>query len=328
MHILVTGGAGFIGGHLAESFVDAGHDVTTLDILEPFYDLGLKEHNIDVARQKATETNGSYEFIEGSTADKALVDDIVEDIDIIYHQAAQAGVRASVEDPTKVTEYNINGSQTILEAAHKHDVDRVVNASSSSVYGKPEYLPYDEAHPNEPVSPYGVSKLAVEHYMRVYNEVYGLPTVSLRYFTVYGPRMRPNMAISNFVSRCMRGESPEIYGDGEQTRDFTYIDDIVDANHSLLTDDSADGETMNIGSTDNIDISTLAETVRDEIDPTLDIRYTEARDGDAEHTHADISKATRLIGYEPSHDIREGVSDFIDWYEQNREWYEPLVVSS
>jgi UDP-glucose 4-epimerase len=328
MRILVTGGAGFIGGHLAESFVDAGHDVTTLDILEPFYDLGLKEHNIDVARTKATETDGSYEFIEGSTADKDLVDDVVADVDVIYHQAAQAGVRASVEDPTKVTEYNINGSQTILEAARKHDIDRVVNASSSSVYGKPEYLPYDEDHPTEPVSPYGVSKLAVEHYMRVYNEVYGLPTVSLRYFTVYGPRMRPNMAISNFVSRCMRGESPEIYGDGEQTRDFTYIDDIVDANHSLLTDDSADGETMNIGSTDNIDITTLAEVVRDEIDPTLDIRYTEARDGDAEHTHADISKATRLIGYEPSRDIREGVGEFIDWYEQNREWYEPLVISS
>jgi len=328
MHILVTGGAGFIGGHLAESFVDMGHDVTCLDILEPFYDLGLKEHNIDVARTKATETDGSYEFIKGSTTDKDLVDDVVADVDIIYHQAAQAGVRASVEEPTKVTEYNINGSQTILEAARKHDVKRVVNASSSSVYGKPEYLPYDEAHPNEPVSPYGVSKLAVEHYMRVYNEVYGLPTVSLRYFTVYGPRMRPNMAISNFVSRCMRGESPEIYGDGKQTRDFTYIDDIVDANRSLLTDDSADGELMNIGSTDNIDIATLAEVVRDEIDPTLDIKYTEARDGDAEHTHADISKATRLIGYEPSRDIREGVSDFIEWYERNREWYEPLVVGS
>jgi len=327
MNILVTGGAGFIGGHLSESFVDAGHDVTTLDILEPFYDLGLKEHNIDVARE-AAQTNGSYEFIEGSTTDKALVDDIVEDTDIIYHQAAKAGVRASVEDPTKVTEYNINGSQTILEAARKHDVDRVVNASSSSVYGKPEYLPYDEAHPNEPVSPYGASKLAVEHYMRVYNEVYGLPTVSLRYFTVYGPRMRPNMAISNFVSRCMRSESPEIYGNGKQTRDFTYVDDIVEANHMLLTDDSADGETMNIGSTDNIDIAILAEVIRDKIDPSLEIKYTEAREENAEHTHADISKANELIGYEPSRDIREGVSEFIEWYEQNRDWYEPLVVSS
>lgn len=328
MHILVTGGAGFIGGHLAESFIKAGHDITTLDILEPFYDLGLKEHNIDVARQAAKDSTGSYEFVEGSTTDTDLVDDIVEDVDIIYHQAAQAGVRASVEEPTKVTEYNINGSQTILEAARKHDVDRVINASSSSVYGKPEYLPYDEAHPHEPVSPYGASKVAVEHYMRVYTEVYGLPTVSLRYFTVYGPRMRPNMAISNFVSRCLRGEPPEIYGDGKQTRDFTYIEDIIDANHRLLTDDSADGQAMNIGSTDNIDIATLAEVVRDEIDPTLDIRYTEARQGDAEHTHADISKAKRLIGYEPSRDIRDGVAEFIIWYEQNRDWYEPLIRNS
>jgi UDP-glucose 4-epimerase len=328
MNILVTGGAGFIGGHLAESFVDAGHNVTSLDILEPFYDLGLKEHNIEVARSRATETDGSYEFIEGSTTDVDLVNTAMEDTDIVYHQAAQAGVRASVEEPTKVTKYNINGSQTILEAARNHDVDRVVNASSSSVYGKPKYLPYDEKHPNEPVSPYGVSKLAVEHFARVYNEVYGLPTVSLRYFTVYGPRMRPNMAISNFVSRCMRGESPEIYGDGKQTRDFTYIENIVDANHSLLTDDSADGEIMNIGSTDNIDILTLAEVVRDEIGPTLEIEFTEARDGDAEHTHADISKANQLIGYEPSRDIREGVGDFIEWYEQNREWYEPLVLNS
>ena len=328
MDILVTGGAGFIGSHLADSFVEAGHDVTTLDILEPFYDLGLKQHNIDVARQTAAQTDGSYEFIEGSTTDSELVDSIMQDIDVVYHQAAQAGVRASVDEPTKVTEYNINGSQTILEAARKHDVDRVINASSSSVYGKPEYLPYDENHPTEPVSPYGASKLAVEHYMRVYNEVYGLPTVSLRYFTVYGPRMRPNMAISNFVSRCTRGLSPEIYGDGKQTRDFTYIDDIVNANQQLLTDDSADGEIMNIGSTDNIDIATLAEVVRDKIDPTLNIKYTDAREGDAEHTHADISKATKLIGYEPSRDIREGVSEFIQWYEQNRKWYEPLVVNS
>jgi len=327
MNILVTGGAGFIGGNLAESFVEAGHDVTAVDILEPFYDLGLKEHNIDAARQAAKDT-GSYEFVEGSVTDVGLVDELVEDVDVIYHQAAQAGVRASVAEPTKVTEYNITGSQTILEAARKHDVDRVVNASSSSVYGKPQYLPYDEDHPTEPVSPYGASKLAVEHYARVYNEVYGLPTVSLRYFTVYGPRMRPNMAISNFVSRCMRGFSPEIYGNGKQTRDFTFVEDIVDANHQLLTDDSADGEVMNIGSTDNIDIATLAEVIRDAIDPTLDINYTNAREGDAEHTHADISKATRLIGYEPTRDIRTGVSEFIEWYDQNHDWYEPLVINS
>ncbi|WP_255291463.1 GDP-mannose 4,6-dehydratase [Natrinema sp. CBA1119] len=185
-----------------------------------------------------------------------------------------------------------------------------------------------EDHPNEPVSPYGVSKLSGEHYTRVYNEVYGLSTVALRYFTVYGPRMRPNMAISNFVSRCMRGKLPQVYGDGEQTRDFTYIADVVDANRTLISDDSADGEVMNIGSTDNIDIATLAKVVRDEIDPSLNIEYTTAREGDAEHTHADISKANSLISYEPSRDIREDVREFIEWYEDNRDWYEPLVVNS
>ena len=327
MRILVTGGAGFIGGHLAESFVKEGHDVTTLDVLEPFYDIGLKRHNIDAARQ-AAQHNGSYEFIEGSTTDADLVANIMQDIDVVYHQAAQAGVRASVEEPVKVTEYNLNGSQTILEAARKHDIKRVINASSSSVYGKPQYLPYDEDHPHEPVSPYGASKVAGEHYMRVYTEVYGLPTVSLRYFTVYGPRMRPNMAISNFVSRCMRGEPPEIYGNGKQTRDFTYIADVVDANYLLLDDDSADGEAINIGSTDNIDIRTLTEVVRDEVDPELPIVHTDPREGDAEHTHADISKANELIDYEPSRDIREGVREFIAWYRKNRDWYEPLVLNS
>lgn len=328
MEILVTGGAGFIGGHLTESFVGDGHDVTVLDNLEPYYDLGIKKHNGETGRKAATKSDGSYEFVEGTVTNADLLNDLTETVDAIYHQAAQAGVRKSVEEPAKVNEYNVTGTMTVLEAARKNDVDRVVYASSSSVYGKPEYLPYDEDHPNEPVSPYGVSKLSSEHYMRVYNEVYGLPTVSLRYFTVYGPRMRPNMAISNFVSRCMRGEPPQIYGDGKQTRDFTYIDDVVDANRQLLHDESADGEIMNIGSTDNIDILTLAEVVRDEIDPDLDIEFTDAREGDAEHTHADISKANDLIGYEPTREIRQGVREFIEWYEQNRDWYEPLVINS
>jgi UDP-glucose 4-epimerase len=328
MDILVTGGVGFIGGRLAETFVEEDHNVTVLDNYEPYYDLGIKNHNVETARKAATNSNGSYDIIEGSVTNEDLVNELTENIDVIYHQSAQAGVRTSVEEPAKVNEYNVTGTVNVLEAARKHDTDRVVYASSSSVYGKPEYLPYDEDHPNEPVSPYGVSKLSGEHYTRVYNEVYGLPTVALRYFTVYGPRMRPNMGISNFVSRCMRGEPPQVYGDGEQTRDFTYIADAVDANRTLLSNDSADGEVMNIGSTDNIDIATLAEVVRDEIDPSLDIEHTTAREGDAEHTHANISKANSLIGYEPSRDIREGVREFIEWYEDNRGWYEPLVVNS
>jgi len=328
MRVLVTGGAGFIGGHIAEQLAASGHDITVVDNFVPYYDLGIKDHTVSVGRETAQTAGGSYELVEASITDEQTVDDLVAETDVIYHQAAQAGVRKSVDEPAKVNHYNVDGTVTVLEAARKHDVDRVVVASSSSVYGKPDYLPYDEVHPRNPVSPYGVSKLATEQYTRVYNEIYDLPTVALRYFTVYGPRMRPNMAMTNFVSRCLHGEPPEIYGTGEQTRDFTYIEDIRRVNEQLLTDDSADGEIVNIGSTDNIDIRTLAEVIRDEIDPALDIVYDDARTGDAEHTHANVSKANDLLGYEPTVDIRDGVNQFIDWYRENEEWYDPLVRQS
>ncbi len=328
MRVLVTGGAGFIGGHIAEQLAGKGHDVTVVDNFVPYYDLGIKEHNVEAARQAAEESGGSYDLVQASITNEETVDDLVSETDVVYHQAAQAGVRKSVEQPKKVNQFNVDGTVNILDAARTHDINRVVVASSSSVYGKPSYLPYDEDHPTEPVSPYGVSKLATEQYARVYNEIYGLPTVSLRYFTVYGPRMRPNMAMTNFVSRCRHGEPPVIYGTGEQTRDFTYVTDIRRVNEQLLTDDSADGEIMNIGSTDNIDINTLAEVIRDEIDPDLDIVSDDPREGDAEHTHADVSKAGELLGYEPTVNIREGARQFIDWYEANAEWYDPLVRNS
>jgi len=328
MRVLVTGGAGFIGGHIAEQLAGSGHDVTVIDNFVPYYNLDIKEHNCEAARSAAAESDGSYELVEGSITDEELVDDLVADTDVVYHQAAQAGVRKSVEQPKTVNQVNVDGSLNVLEAARAHDVRRIVVASSSSVYGKPEYLPYDEAHPTTPVSPYGVSKLATEQYARVYSEIYGLPTVSLRYFTVYGPRMRPNMAMTNFVSRCLHGEPPVIYGSGEQTRDFTYIEDIRRVNEQLLTDDAADGEICNVGSTDNIDIQSLAEVIRDEIDPSLDIVYDDAREGDAEHTHADVAKANDLLGYEPTVDIREGVDTFIEWYRANEDWYDPLVRNS
>ncbi len=328
MNVLVTGGGGFIGGHIAEGLTKRGHDVTVLDNLEPYYNLGIKDHNIEAAETAAAAGDGTYTFVEGSITDADLVDDLAKNIDVIYHQAAQAGVRTSLEQPAKVNHYNVDGTITLLEAARKHDTDRVVVASSSSVYGKPEYLPYDEAHPTTPVSPYGVSKLATEQYARVYSEVYGLPTVSLRYFTVYGPRMRPNMAMTNFVSRCLHGEPPVIFGDGSKTRDFTYVDDIVRVNDQLLTNDRADGEILNLGSTDNINIETLATVIRDEIDPSLELEYSDPRRGDAEHTHADISKAKEVLEYEPTTGIREGVAKFIDWYRENQDWYDPLVRNS
>ncbi|GAB7018251.1 SDR family NAD(P)-dependent oxidoreductase [Halostagnicola bangensis] len=327
MNVLVTGGAGFIGSHIAHRLVSDGHRVVVLDVLDPYYNPAIKERNLELCRE---EGGDRFTFVNGSITDEALVDEVVSehDIEFIYHQAAQAGVRTSVENPKKPHEINTTGLLNLLLAADEHEVKRLVNASSSSVYGEVEYLPYDEDHQNVPQSPYGVTKLTAEHYCRIWNDLYDVNTVSLRYFTVYGPRMRPNMAITNFTSRCLNGHPPVIYGDGQQTRDFTYIDDIVDANLSLLETEAADGEVMNIGSTGTIAIEALAEHVIDQTGADVGIEYTEPKEADARHTHAEVSKANELIDYEPSTEIRDGVGQFVEWYRANREWYEPLVLDS
>ena len=329
MRILVTGGAGFIGGHLAEAFASEGHDVVVLDNMDPYYDLGIKEHTLEVIEETANDAGGACEFVEGDIRDEAVVNDLVAAADAVYHQAARAGVRSSVEQPRLYHEVNATGTLNLLQAARDSDLTRFVLASSSSVYGGREtYLPFSETDPTLPISPYGATKLAGERYGMAYAEVYDLPVVATRYFTVYGPRMRPNMAISNFVSRCYTGEAPVVYGDGTQTRDFTYIEDIVGANRTLLESGAADGEVVNLGSGDRIEIIDLAEAVRDEVAPDLDIEFTERYDADAEHTLSDVSLAGELIDYEPSYSIREGVSAFIEWYDEEREWYEPLVLAS
>ena len=329
MHVLVTGGAGFIGGHLAEAFLADGHDVTVLDAMDPFYDLGIKEHTIGVHQDAATDRGVDYRFVEGDVRNADLVADLVADADHVYHQAAKAGVRPSVEAPREYDAVNVDGTLNLLDAARETDLDRFVLASSSSVYGgRQAYLPFSETDPTMPVSPYGASKLAAERYAAAYHEVYGVPTVSLRYFTVYGPRMRPNMAISNFVSRCLNGDAPVVYGDGTQTRDFTYVDDVLGVNRTLLHSEAADGEAVNVGSTDTIEIRTLAAEIRDQLAPELDLEFADRYDADADHTHADTAKAARLLEYDPGHTIREGVASFIEWYRANREWYEPLVLAS
>ena len=315
--ILITGGAGFIGSHIAEKLAQLEHEVIVLDNMDPYYGFGIKKKNIKIASR-----NENCRFVEGDIMDSELLDDIVKDgIEYLFHEAAQPGVRASVENPLKPNEVNIKGTLNVLEAARKGDVKRVINASSSSVYGKVEYLPFDEKHPTEPLSPYGVGKLTAEHYCRVYHKLYGLPVVSLRYFTVYGPRMRPDLAIPIFTRALLQGGSPTIFGDGEQTRDLTYIDDIVNANIKFLENNRADGEILNIGGGKRVSVNQLYKYLKQLTGGTVEPVYTDEIKGDARHTLSNIDKAKQLIGYEPTTGIEEGLKRFVEWYRKNQDFY-------
>jgi len=308
MEILVTGGAGFIGSHSCQSLLEKEHEVTCLDNLDNYYDIQLKKNNLEILRQY-----DDFKFIKGDVRDQELVKELVEGKDAVNHQAAQAGVRISVENPYKPNSTNVKGTLNLLEAARELEVDHFLFASSSSVYGRSP-VPYKENNLKLPVSPYGVSKLAAENYVRVYNEIHGLNTVSLRYFTVYGPRMRPDLAISIFTKRTLNNETIEIFGDGEQTRDFTYIDDIVRAQEKCL-EDRATGE-YNIGSGERITINELAEKIKEITNSSSSIKHTEKRKGDARHTWADISKSKEQLGWEPKYSLEEGLRKTINYFKE------------
>jgi len=308
--IVITGGAGFIGSHIAEALVQDRHEVVIVDNLDDYYSPALKQRNLDCVRAR-----GDVDFVRGDITDLDLIQNVIDDtVDYVFHEAAQAGVRISVEDPFKPNNVNVLGTLNVLKASLDAGVERVINASSSSVYGRVQYLPFDEAHPTMPVSPYGVSKLAAEHYCRVFYEVYGLPTVSLRYFTVYGPRMRPDLAISIFTRKMLANEPITVFGDGEQTRDFTYIDDIVRVNRRLLETSAADGYAMNVGGGHRITVNDLVAHLREITGSASEVVYSDKQKGDAEHTLADTSLAGRLVGYRPEVSIREGLGRFVEWY--------------
>lgn len=299
---LVTGGAGFIGSHVVDRLVPE-NEVVCLDNFDPYYETAIKEKNI-----QHNLGNENFKLVRGDIRDEELLKDILEGVDYVIHEAAQAGVRPSVKEPKKTLEVNVIGTLNLLKAAIESNVKKVVNASSSSVYGKVEYLPYDEEHPKNPISPYGASKLAVEHYCRVFKELHGLDVVSLRYFTVYGPRMRPDLAIHIFTGRALNGEPIEIFGDGTKTRDFTYVDDAVDA--TLLALEKG-VEVCNIGGGNRITIEELAKKIIELTKSESKIIHSKSIKGDAEHTLADNSKAKKELGWKPKVDIDEGLERFV-----------------
>ena len=316
--IVITGGAGFIGSHIAENFAKDGHEVVIIDNLDPYYSVDIKKRNIDIVL-----SSGDATFINADITNLEKIKEIIDStVDYVYHEAAQAGVRISVEDPFKPNNVNVLGTLNVLKASLEADVKKVINASSSSVYGKVKYLPFDEKHPTEPVSPYGVSKLAAEHYCRVFYEVYGLPTTSLRYFTVYGPRMRPDLAISIFTKKMLANEPITVFGNGEQTRDFTYIDDVVEANRRLLVKSSTDGKVMNIGSGNRISINDLIKSLKEITGSTSSLKYVEIQKGDAANTLADMSIAYEFIRYKSTIAIKKGLEKFVEnfKFEEELKW--------
>lgn len=303
MRSLVTGCAGFIGSHLTERLLEEGHEVTGIDCFTDYYSREIKENNL-----KNALGNKKFNFIE-----KDIVDlQEFPEVDYVFHQAAQAGVRASWGKSFEIyTRYNILATQKLLEYYKERDLKKFVYASSSSIYGNVDELPIREETPKKPFSPYGVTKLAAENLCNLYYMNYGMPTASLRYFTVYGPRQRPDMAIAKFVNAAMNGGVIEVYGDANQTRDFTYISDAVNANF-LAAKSDVRGESFNIGGGSRISVNDLVMLIKDAVGKDVQVRHIEEQKGDVRDTYADTTRARKLIGYVPKVGIKDGIIKYVN----------------
>lgn len=297
---LVTGAAGFIGSHLSQELLDRGHEVRGFDNFATG----------DPARIETLSAHDGFEFIEGDLRDEDAVDAAVEDAEWVFHQAAVPSVPRSVENPKLTTTANCVGSSNLLVAARDADVESVVVASSSSVYGSGGELPKREEQPANPESPYALSKYWTERLAVQFSDLYGLDTVALRYFNIFGPGQDPDgeyaAVIPKFIHLMRSGDRPVIYGDGEQSRDFTYIDNAVQANIRAAKSDCT-GEAMNVGCGDNATINSLVEQLNGILGTDIDPEHDDPRPGDVRHSHADIAKAREQIGYEPTVEFREGL---------------------
>lgn len=296
---LVTGGSGFIGSNLVHGLVDAGHDVRVLDNFSTGHRRNLDDVRSDV------------ELVEGDLRSYERVSNAVRGCEVVFHQGALPSVPRSIQDPLTSSETNIGGTLNVLLAARDAGTRRVVFASSSSVYGDTEEMPRVESQPIAPLAPYAVAKLAAEQYCRAFHRVYGLETVALRYFNVFGRRQDPfsqySAVIPKFIFALRAGERPTVHGTGNQSRDFTYVEDVVRAN--LLAMDAAGvaGEIFNIARGEAHSLNQLIAELQDVMNSDVEPHYTDPRTGDVEHSLADISKARRMLGYEPAVAFRDGL---------------------
>jgi len=307
--VLVTGGAGFIGSHLVDRLLGEGFEVTVVDDFSTGQMQNISHHrNLE-----------DFHLVRGDVRDIGLAEKVVEDVDAVFHEAALVDVPLSIENPLLFNDVNLVGTLNLLKACLDSDVKRFVFASSAAVYGDSKPARKKENTLCKPISPYGVSKLAAENYVKVFNELYGLETVSLRYFNVYGPRQfggsSYNAVINAFISRVLNWQPPVIYGDGNQTRDFVHVDDVVSANMLALRSENAVGEVFVIASGTAISVYELAKRLQ-KITNTEHLKpiFAEPKVGDIMHCSADISKAEKLLGFHPKIGLEDGLSSLVKWH--------------
>ncbi|MEE8278912.1 MAG: NAD-dependent epimerase/dehydratase family protein [Thermoanaerobaculia bacterium] len=314
LHVLVTGGAGFIGSHLARRLLGRGDRVTVLDDFNDFYSPQRKRANVAPLLERP-----EFRLVEGDIRHAALLDDLLGSgrFDALVHLAARAGVRPSLKDPILYEETNCIGTLRLLEAARHHGPKTFIFGSSSSVYGINRKVPFSEDDEiNQPISPYATTKRAGELMCFNYHHLFGLKVACLRFFTVYGPAQRPEMAIHKFTDLLAKGKPLPLFGDGNSRRDYTHISDIIDGVVAAL-DLAPPFEIINLGGAETTALSDLVRWIGEELEVEARIQYLPEQPGDVPITFADVAKAGRLLGYSPKVSIREGLRDFVDWYRRN-----------
>lgn len=307
-HALVTGGAGFIGSHLVDLLLSNGWEVTVLDNFDPFYDPILKKGNISHHL-----TNPRYTLVEGDIRDHDLLDQLGE-FDVIVHLAAKAGVRPSILNPTEYQDVNVKGTQNMLEFARKRQIKQFVFASSSSVYGISPHVPWREADAVlQPISPYASTKVSGELLGHVYSHLYGIRFVGLRFFTVFGPRQRPDLAIHKFAEKMISEQSIPVYGDGSTRRDYTFVGDIVQGIEKAMHFEGSNYQIFNLANGNPVYLLDMIHYLEEELNVKAIIDWQPDQPGDVPQTVADIHLAQELLGYKPETSFKEGVKKFSEW---------------
>lgn len=316
MNILVTGGAGFIGSHLCEKLINLGFKVICIDNFDDFYKPAIKENNISKIIN-----DSNFKLYRADICNLEQIDEIFSknNIELVIHLAAKAGVRPSIKDPLLYEKVNVTGTVNLLECCKNHNISKLIFASSSSVYGGNKKIPFSEDdNVDYPISPYAATKKAGELICHTYHSLYKISVFCFRFFTVYGPRQRPEMAIHKFTRQILNGERIEIYGNGSSSRDYTYIDDIISGVAGSL--DKINGfEVINLGNSNSVKLISLVGLIEDITGSKAKLKFVESQPGDVFMTYADIGKAKKMLKYSPETNIKDGLIKFTEWYKEKKE---------